>query len=213
MKPNSVKFRLISVRLGVKLEYVVPIINFAELAFLLQKSNYFMNTSNPIYFTGYKGVVQLYFDGMKGVFGAIAMSVDDTVATVNEIFNLINEEFDLNLNRYVGFFEFEINADYYVQTDAYVAMAKLFQDSSDMKALNKILKGNFAQTSIKLTPASKNINNPEWYELTIEPKVNSAGNILYARVLQRGHNLKEITENTKRTEKTVNSIVNEALMK
>jgi hypothetical protein len=57
-------------------------------------------------------------------------------------------------------------------------MAKLFQDSSDMKTLNRSLKGNFAQTSLKLTPAAKNINNLEWYDLTIEPKVNSVGNIL-----------------------------------
>jgi hypothetical protein len=213
MNSDSLKFRLLNFRLGVKLEYVVPVINFAELAFLLQKSGYFINNTNQIYFSGSKGAVQFYLDGMKDVFGVIATTVDDTVATIHEIFTLTNEELDFDLNDYVGFFEFEINANYYLQTDAYVTMAKLFQDSSDMKTLNRILKGNFAQTSLKLTPATKNINNLEWYDLTIEPKVNSAGNILLVRVLCRGRNLKDMTENAKRTEKIATSIINGVFMK
>jgi len=213
MNSDSLKFRLLNFRLGVKLEYVVPVINFAELAFLLQKSGYFINNTNQIYFSGSKGAVQFYLDGMKDVFGVIATTVDDTVATIHEIFTLTNEELDFDLNDYVGFFEFEINANYYLQTDAYVTMAKLFQDSSDMKTLNRILKGNFAQTSLKLTPATKNINNLEWYDLTIEPKVNSAGNVLLVRVLCRGRNLKDITENAKRTEKIATSIINGVFMK
>jgi hypothetical protein len=213
--PKSIGFELVDVRLGVKLHYVVPVINFAELALLLQKSGYNISQTSPapVYFTGVRGAVQIYIDGMKGVFGATAANIDNTVEAIDEIFAVANQSFDFDLNKYVSFFEIEINATCNIHKDVYVIMAKLFQDSSDMKMLNKILKGNYAQISLKLTPAGKNINNQEWYDLTIEPKVNSAGNILIVRVLCRSPRLKDIVENAKRTEANVTSIIEKVLSK
>jgi hypothetical protein len=54
-----------------------------------------------------------------------------------------------------------------------------------MKTLNKILEGNYAQTSLKLTPSTRSINSLDWFDLTIEPKVNSIGNTFVVRLLCR----------------------------
>jgi len=209
------RFELTGIRLGVKLDYIVPVLNFAELAFILRKSGYIMDQAgpNPVYFIGTKGHVGIYIDGMKGVFGAQAENVDDVQETTNEIFSLSEEAFDVDLNKFVSFFEIEINAFYRMGKDVYTAMAKLFQDSSDMKKLKDILKGDYSQISLRMTPSAKNINSSEWYDLTIEPKVNSAGNTFVVRILSRSRQLEEMLKVAKRTEKTVDSIINKVLVK
>lgn len=193
------KLELANIRLGAKLEYVVPIINFTELAFALQKSGYSINPPGPQpIFTGIRGTSQVYLDGIRGVFGAHTPNLDDAISTVEDIFATVKEEFDFELDKYVSFFEFEINATYYTNKDVYGEMANLFQDSSDMKTLNNILEGSYAQTSLKLTPLARNINSLDWFDLTIEPKVNSVGNAFVVRLLYRNPSLKNMIDKVKK---------------
>jgi hypothetical protein len=97
--------------------------------------------------------------------------------------------------------------------DVYVMMANLFQDSSDMKALNKILGGGCAQISLKLAPSTKNINSLDWFDLTIEPKANSVGNTFIVSLLYRNPSFRNMIEKVKKTEKNVTSIINEVMAK
>lgn len=145
--------------------------------------------------------------------GAQSLSIDDTVNTVEDIFSITEEAFGFDLTKYVHFFEFEVNATYYMDKDVYGLMANLFQDSSDMKILNKIFEGDYAQTSIKLTPSTKSINSLDWFDFTIEPKVNSIGNAFVVRLLCRNPAFKNMVEKVKRTEKTVTSIINKVIAK
>jgi hypothetical protein len=125
---KPVKFELTSIRLGAKLEYVVPVINFMELAFVLQKSGYRIDQTGPQpSFIAIRATTQIYIDGMKGVLGAQALNVDDTVSTIEDIFAITKEAFGFDLSKYVSFFEFEINATYYMNKDVYGMMAIYFK--------------------------------------------------------------------------------------
>lgn len=214
--PKQSKYEVLRNRLGARIESVIDIVNSSEFALALQNGGYKMsqNPELPFNFRGEKGNNEVYIDGSKRVFGVHAESIDSAITTIREMFSLINKSRDLELEKYISFYEYEITAVYHYGEDVYSAMSKLFQDSNDMTKLKQISGlNNTAQFTIKLTPAAVNINNPEWQEMTVEPRIESIGNLFHIRMICRSKELIKATAIAKRTEETATTIIEKVLSK
>jgi len=156
-------FEIAIVRLGVKLDFVVPMVNTAELIYVLSGAGYKLsqNPNNPEHFVGTKEKenVEFYIDGSRRVFGASSITIDHTLATINEIFSLTKKHLGYEMKDYVSFFEVEINGVYGIQKDVYRAISKLYQDSKDMLKINELLGFKSAQIALKIGPYNENINS------------------------------------------------------
>jgi hypothetical protein len=117
------------------------------------------------------------------------------------------------LAKYVKFYEFEITAYYFAGEDVYQSLANLYGDSSDLAAFKEILGGDYSQLSVKLAPSGRNINSTEWYELTVEPKVNSPGKSFTVRMICRHPKLDKVKDIATNTDVRVQSIVEHILSK
>lgn len=213
--PEPIKYDILDTRLGVRLNYIVPVIDFAEFALALVQSGFKVQQNQTVkeLFAGQKGTSELYLDGLKGVFGVHAQSIENAVTTVKDMIGIVNKTFDLKIEDYVSFYEFEITANYKAGGNTYKMLSKLYQNSEHMKQFNKILGGEYSQISVKLTPINKTINDNEWQEITIEPKVHSNGNILYARLLSRSNDLTSVASAARKFEENLTNMVEQVLQK
>jgi hypothetical protein len=213
--PEEKKFDVLDIRLGIKLNYVIPVINFGEFAYALIQSNYKVEQNQTVkeLFAGQKGTTEIYLDGLKGVFGAHSMTVENAVTTVKEMMAITNKTFDLTIEEFVSFYEFEMTGNYKAGSNTYKMLSKLYQDSAHIKQINHILGGDYSQVSIKIAPSARTINDLEWQEMTIEPKVNSNGNIFYTRLLVRSQDMTTVASAARKFEENVTNLIEQVLAK
>jgi hypothetical protein len=213
MATNDLQFTLI--RLGARLDYVVPVILAADITNLFTKLGYqiSVNPSNLEHIVGQKSDTEVYLDGSKRVFGARSDTVSNTVSALEKFKIAITKNLNVDLGHYVSFYEFEIQGYFDIEKEIYEVFSGLYQDSSDLKVIQEIMGGKYSQFSLKLVPSGKNINTPEWHELTIEPKVNSAGYTLSVRMVCRSPKLEAVQNIAMETGGTVQSMIYRVLLK
>jgi hypothetical protein len=209
-------FQLIETRLGVKLDYIVPVIQPVETGIILRNIGYRVevNSTNAEQVRASKSNIEVNIDATRRVLSINAPSIDDAVASYEEAIAIINKTLDFDLTKYVAFYEFYVSAFFNLYQDVYSLMSNLYQDSSDMKVLNEILhEEGYSQFGLRLSPKGKNINTLEWNEITIEPKINSPGNSLTIRNLCRSKDLLKVTKFAKKTEEITHAVVKRILLK
>jgi hypothetical protein len=207
--PSQKSFNVLDNRLGVRLNFVVPTISFAEFATVLQEKGYKMEQHPNMVdsFRGEKGSREIYVDGNRYVFGVHAESVEGAITTLREIIAIADESLKQSLSDLIRFYELEVVASYYFQKEVYTAIAKLFQDSADMTKIARILGQKVSLFGFKIVPHGKNINTTDWYELLFEPKINSSGNMFHVRLLVRNEDLTKAAAHARSLEETIEQIV------
>ncbi len=209
-------FQSSNIRLGIKLDFIVPVIGPYEVVMVLSHLGYntITNSANPEQIQGEKLNATVYVDNGKRIIGVHSATVEDSVNSIEDVLGTIQKIFAIDLHQYINFYEFEINASYYIDNNnAYSEISKLYSDSKDLSNFNEIIGQKLSQSSIKLTPYGKHINNLEWYEITIEPKINSPGNAFAIRMICRNPNLRLVIENAKSTPENISKIIAQILQK
>ncbi len=209
------KVQTIQARLGARLDYVVPIFVPTEVAFFLSNMGYevTIDQTNNESFQALKASSQIYLDGSRRVFGVRSDNFDNCVSTMSQLYSVLRNHLEVDLKKYVVFYEVELIAYYFTGEDVYENLKSLYNDSSDMHALNKILGGNYSQISIKVAPSGNTINSKEWEEITIEPKVNSTGKTFTIRMICRNPKLRKVTDYAVSANEKISRIVEHVLLK
>lgn len=173
-----------------------------EIGFLLSKEGYqfSIDPTNPESIQAVKGTSQIYLDGSRRVFGARSDTVQNSISAVGELYSIVKTGLQIDIAKYVKFYEFELNATYFAGEDVYAKFVNLYKDSVDLVTLKEILGGEYSQANLKLASSGRNINSAEWYEITIEPKVNSVRKTLAIRLICRNPKLNKLTEVKKKFE-------------
>lgn len=209
------RYKQLVVRIGARLEYVIPVVSAAELALLLSNAGYTMgqHKSIPESFGGSKGDAEVYIDGSKRVLGASSPTIETSIATVNEIFDLPTKVYPgTDLRKYASFYEADITAMYSTDNDTYSMMSGVFSDSNDFTKIGKILEGKYVQFSLRLILSGKTHNDKEWHEIIIEPKIG-AGNSFIIKAVARSESLTKVLEIAKRTESDIVAIIEKVICK
>lgn len=210
------KIQNLQIRLGVRLEYVVPICASLEIIQVLEAMGYQVdiNPANPDSMQANGENSQIYVDLSKRVMGVIASTTTTNAVTeLKQFFIAVKERLDADLNNFVQFYEFEINYFYKVGQNVYESFSKLYCDCSDMAILNEILGERYSQTIVKLAPSAQDVHSKIWHEIAIEPKINSTGNTFIIRMICRNPSIDKATEIADKTEATITSIINRVILK
>jgi hypothetical protein len=209
------QFQYLLIRLGARLDYVVPVFLPADIGFLLSKLEYrvTINPDNTEHIVGQKPKTEIYMDGSKRVLGVRSDTILNTVDALRELSSIIKSDLTIDLGKYVSFYEFEIQGLFHSDKDIYLAFSNLYGDSSDFVRIKKLLGNDYSQFVLKLVPSGKNIDSTEWHEITIEPRINSAGYTFVVRMVCRDPKIDVVLDYAKSTEKTVISLIKGVLLK
>ncbi|HEX9677279.1 hypothetical protein [Nitrososphaera sp.] len=212
--PEKSKFEFLDVRLGIRLKYLVPILNFGEFATWLVGAGFkIQQTANVLdNFQGQKGSVDIYLDGNKGVFGVHAASIETAITTTREMIAIISKNYT-SIESRIYFYEFDVTANYYYGADVYAKFATLFQDSKDIELINEVLGGGYSQGDIHFMPTGKNIDSSSWYELRIDPKFNSLGDMLIIKMICRDEDLTKAASMARAAQEKAEKIIQRVLTK
>lgn len=203
-------FEIISIRLGAKIYSVLPPVSIEDFVAILQAAGFHdirqMTSQN---FRGAKGKAEFYIDQIKGVFGVISPNFKDTMNVFDDIIKAIKQYWRVNLIDYIGFYETETVINYHSNKDVYKKISNVYQDSKYMKKFSTLLGTPIGTFNMRLVPHGKSASSEEWFDIILEPKLASAGNIYAVRALYRDKQLAKIRKVTEKVPDTIKQMIKE----
>jgi hypothetical protein len=207
-------YQLYSLTLGIKLDYVIPVVGPTDYVTIFNILGYGINSlvNNPDQIQAQKQNTTIFVDNGRRVLAISSIDIDQAYASLSEILQLIKNIFNIELTNFVTFYETDITGYYYLDNeDAYQIMTKLYANTHFLKDFSNIIGMEVQQSTIKLTPFGKNINDPQWYELFIEPKLNSTGNAFVSHMICRDTDIVKVINNGRNVGEQVKKIIEKIL--
>ncbi len=203
-------FQLYALTLGIKLDYVIPIVGPTDYLTIFDILGYGINplTNNPDQIQGQKQNTSVVVDNGRRIIAINSVDIDQAYTSLSEILFLIKDIFNIELKKFIIFYETDITGYYYIDNeDVYETMAKLYSDTNYLNDFSDIIGIKVQQSNIKLTPLKKNINDSKWYEILIEPKLNSTGNAFVSRLICRDTDISIVMNNGRKMGEQVRRII------
>ncbi len=198
-----------------KLDFVIPVVGSIDYSMILNRLGYAIipNLNNQDLLQGERSNGIVYIDNGRRFLGINGLDIHEAHNSLTEIISTINKVLSVDLKNFLSFYETEISGFYYFDNNVFEIFTKLYNDSQDVQNFSNIIGTKVSQSSIKLTSFGKNVNSAEWYEMYIEPKINSPGNAFFARMICRNSDLSKVIEIGKNMPEVTKKIIDNIIQK
>lgn len=174
----SIKYKFLILNYGVRFNtYSFPL-RISELANGLEKKGYEINPQipfprPPVSFgvsgtIARKGKTVVRVDMSEQALTVADVSLKSAMDTFDEIVNMLNEDYKINLDSLVGVYEFAVQCEIATEKPAYETIAK----NVKLPILNQIegiLESKLWPIGFRFSGANMKFNSGNWFDFSIEP--------------------------------------------
>lgn len=202
-KPKKLEFekiKVIDLRLGIRLNSIFWPLDITSITRILDKLGYKDVETSPIRsLRAIKSNTEFYSDYSKLVFGFHANTIDSLITAQKEFFASAQKDYETDLDSYVRFYEIENTETYYLENSNKNTISRLFSDSVNLPDLEQIVGEPVAVDKLTLSKKNSSSYDDDWFSVEISPKIESANNAYYCRLIKRTRNLQEITQTLRKS--------------
>lgn len=228
MSSNQV-LRVLSARISFRLKRILFPIDIRELIGILPSLGYtvlpqvlqalpgpgmieitHMTASGPI---ARKGNLIVDINSDKGFIGVgsssapgIKISIADIESAFNEIERAVCDNFDINQNTDIWFYEMLAKFDCEVKNNI---LKNKFTNKTLLTRLGNIIGKEVTLYGIRLVPSGAVPNQEEWFDITIQPHIYRPNKIYQISVIYRSPDRNDVLTKFKNLETTLSKIIEE----
>lgn len=206
--PSPEKQRVVSARLGIKFNRLFWPVDRLAVIEILEKLNYkdIENTNNQL-IEASKSNVDFYWDYNRIILGFRTRKFDAAITAQKEFFSVVKRDFRTNLADFIKFYEAEYVSDYFTEKEAHGAFSSLYSDSSSLSEFENIIGLPIRAAGINLVSREGETDDSKWYSIDIEPKIESANNTYFCRIVYRNNSPETVYSIARKCPEIVDKIV------
>jgi hypothetical protein len=156
-----------------------------------------------------KGNVELVINEANKIFGVQARTLKDAIDGFNELRTFYTEHLNPIPVPELHFVEFLGDGFIYSQNNPSKIISNLYSKFGEMNIFSRILGSDVTNFGIRLVPSEPNPDNPNWFDLRIEPQIVSSGNSYYTSVVWRNTDLQTGMNSIGKMEETIIRLIKE----
>jgi hypothetical protein len=200
------KIKDFRIRLSVRLEQIIPLLDGFKLLEALQRAGY-MPLIPPQHRPLAHGV-NLRFEGLiarkgenvvdgntdRGVLGVEGPSFESVVKCFEELRNLVNEDLGFDIEEVALFYE--VIAQFSIETliNPLETIRKAYGDSGLITTISNIIGQETSLFSFRFVPRGRTPNQVEWFDIIIEPDLIKPTNIYTVYAIYRSADRSKINK-------------------
>ena len=199
-KPEFEKTRSLRLRFGFRLNSIFWPLDVPAITQILDKLGYKdINTDSVGSLRATKASSDYYSDNSRMVFGFYANTIDALITAQREFFASAQKDFRANLHKFIRFYEIENILAYYLESSPSNEVSSIFSDSSDMGEISNIMGEDVSLSKLEVAKSDAEIQNDDWFNVEISPKVESATNAYHCRLIKRAKNGEEVIKTLRKS--------------
>lgn len=191
--PSFEKQKILDVRIGFRLKSIFWPLDRNTIIDILDKLGYKdIQESSGLAMSATKTNLNFYFDYSKMVFGFHSKTTDALITAQRDFFALSLKDFKTNLSNFVRFYEIENITNYFTDKNVHTVFSSLFGDSSHIKQIEGLMGTSVRPNGLEVVSKGTTSENDKWYSVIVEPKVESAGNAYFCRLIYRDKEMQAV---------------------
>jgi len=213
-------FKNLNLRFSIRMSYVLPPFDTAELIDVLAKAGYIrMAPPTPpgrsqgvrFSFTGLiarKGEVIIDVNDERGVLGAASSSPALTIDGFNEVLQLIKNNLKADPESTASFFELIGHLEVETQVNPLEKIGQISEKVKLFEEFSKTIGEDVSIYSLRLTPKGQIPDQTEWFDITVEPSLMHTKSAYSISVVYRSKDKTKVQKFIQEFVPTIASILN-----
>jgi len=211
-----VKHKLLSVAYGIRFNTYLYPLSLQDLVGILEKKGYEISSSLPFPLPAgrlggagelaRKGKTVVQIDTSAQVLTINDISVESAMSCFDEIANLLQEDYGVDVNNFARFYSFVATYEFQAKKQAYEKIAKAFRFPI-FDEIEEILGQKIWPFGLKFGGADLQVNSENWFDVEIRPNLERNDSYVL-QVVFRNSDRARTQEFIKTFEKKMGKVVN-----
>lgn len=203
------KEKVIDRRIGIRLKNIFWPLDRTTITDILTALNYKnLAASREGSLNATKQNTEFYTDYTRLVFGFHNPTINTLIEAQKEFFSVAQRDFKTSIEKYVRFYEIDCMSNYISDKNALSAISSVDENSQIKRDFEEIIGEPLQISKLHFTKRGEDNQGNDWLSIDIEPRVESAGNAYFCRLIVRGQKIEPLFKFLRRSSEIFEKVIN-----
>ncbi len=208
--PTFEKEKIIDRRIGIRLKSTFWPLGREAITEMLNKLNYKDLASTAMgSLSARKQNTDFYTDYSKLVFGFHNTTVNSLIDAQKEFFSVVHRDYKTDLNNSIRFYEIECLSNYISDKNVFEAISSASEGSQIKQDFEKRLGEQLQTSKLEFSRKGEGIQSNDWLTIEISPRLESAGNTYFCRLLSRDTSMQPLYQLLRKSSEIFENLVSD----
>jgi len=151
---------------------------------------------------------EFYTDYTRLVFGFHNPTINTLIEAQKEFFSVAHRDYKTSIEEYVRFYEVDCSSNYISDENSLSAISSVDENSQIKRDFEEIIGEPLQISKLHFTKRGEDNLGDDWLSIDIEPRLESAGNAYFCRLIVRGQKIEPLFKFLRRSSEIFEKAIN-----